>query len=267
MTSKKAMIKEVIDLMGEEVWTAEELNTMSTEELTDLLEGLKSQQNGTAEAAPETPVEPQVSVLDQIKAMDTELIRRSAQLLTVAATGEDPDKTNWDAYDRDGLLEVIQLRLPQVKSVVVTEGAEEPISVKAKGSRNGTRARKAPKARFAPDSTVYVDGKEDDPWTVLASTATDSGFTYRLANNASNDIREDVAEELLSRGRKQKVKGEGRKRSVSNELVIELRARYNNEEGMSYGKLRDWLKDEKGVTVSPQLVRNIVLGNLYTDVA
>lgn len=189
-----------------------------------------------------------VDELAKFKKMKTEQLRQAAKDMTIAITGEEPDKNNWDAYDRDGLLEIIKFRLSPA-------GQRKP------------RKTKAPKPKFQPDKEVFVDGNEEVRWTVMSSTyvETDNAFHYDLINAAEE--RMTANEGQLTKAKKAKAKSGPRVRTVPDDVVREMRAkRVADPKEWSFGKIGKWLRAEHNIDINPVLIRSICIGANYKDV-
>jgi hypothetical protein len=129
---------------------------------------------------------------------------------------------------------------------------------------------KAPKATFKNGTKVDVNFTNGDPVFVgkVSSTSFDENGNelVTVANEAGETINNAILSQVSKHVRQPKPAAEPkeRKRRLSPEIVTAIRTR-RVEVGGSYATIAAWLKEEHDIQVTGDLVRSIVIGEIYKD--
>lgn len=237
--------------------------------------------------------------LAKFKKLGTEQLRKAVAKIQIAVTGEDPEATNWEGYDRAGLLDVLKFRWPQLQAATgatvedddgdeltiedgepvsattadlaesfeATAGSDVIIDVKKPAKEAKVKKAKAP---FRVNQLVSYSSEEYGTWDskVTASYQVAGEWRFDIEAVREGEGFTNVPASMLT-ARKQparrKPEGEPRKRKISDEIIREIRSK-RELEVLSYAKLASWLLDTHGIKVTGDLVRSIIIGEIYSDV-
>lgn len=129
---------------------------------------------------------------------------------------------------------------------------------------------KAPKATWKNGTKVDVSFTNGDPVFVGKVTATafaeDGTETVTVANEAGEVINNAALSQIAKHVRQPKPVAEPkeRKRRLTPDVVQAIRTR-RVEVGGSYAAIAAWVKDTYGEQITGDLVRSIVIGEIYKD--
>jgi hypothetical protein len=207
------------------------------------------------------------------KKMNTGQLRNAAMKLHAAATGDDPENINWDSYDRGGLIEVVRHRHEQLaaKGATLTVVEVNPDDGDVILEDEGVTIVQPPLKKRPVNRPVPIETKTaGDGTTIDERWATDEGPAEATpADKVRDALGGVVAKAKTPRVKKEKVVVEKgpRKRRISNEVIQAIRLRRLTLSPVpSYAKLAAWLKEEHDLTVTGDLVRSIIVREIYGDV-
>lgn len=236
--------------------------------------------------------------LSKFKKLGTEQLRKAVAKIQMAVTGEDEDATNWEAYDRGGLFDILKFRWPQLQAktgatvedgddsdeLIVVDG-DPPYEVAAEADEPATeddvavridipglvevKVKKA-KAPFRVNQLVTYTSDEHGTWEskVTASYQVAGEWRFDLeAVREGEGFANVPASQLTARKQpvRRKPEGEPRKRKISDDIIRQIRSK-RELEVLSYAKLAAWLLDTHAIKVTGDLVRSIIVGEIYSDV-
>lgn len=204
-----------------------------------------------------------VNVLEKFKKMGTAQLERRVAKLHQDVRGVAIDTSQ---YDRDGLLELVgyltSRPVEEPTEMTVVEYDADPSTGKPKRS-----TRRTVKYQVG-DSVLMITGE----YTGLSGTVSAIDGTDLMVDlgtlegedptTEDHEVRVSVAD--VKRAKVAKVK-EPRKRRLSDEVIREIRAKRDSE-NLSYAKLAKWLEETHGQKVTGDLVRSIIIREIYTDV-
>jgi hypothetical protein len=245
--------------------------------------------------------------LGKFKRLGTEQLRKAVAKIQMAVTSEDADATNWEGYDRAGLMDVLKHRWPQLQAktgatiedgdgesdgLTITDG-EEPtaattedlaesfaaadgadVIIDVKKPPKEAKAKK-PKAKFRVNQLVTVSPAEGEVHegkvsAVYPATHPDAGnyqYDVEIPDDEEGGLFGVWESAITARKQpaRRKPVGEARKRKISDEIIREIR-RKREMEVLSYAKLAAWLLADHGIKVTGDLVRSIIIKEIYSDV-